>query len=61
MNNIGICAKHQMNTKRRIRVLIHGLYSFPQFLYVSHSREVGIERTLPIKGYFLGPGGSFRL
>ena len=45
---------------RREWVLINGLYSFPHFLYLSHSSVVGIERTLPINGYFLGPGGRFR-
>ena len=47
--------------KRRIRVSIHhGLYSCPHFANVSHSSVLGIERRLPIKGYFLGPGGRFR-
>ena len=47
--------------ERRIRVPIHhGLYSRPHFANVSHSSVVGIERRLPIKGYFLGPGGRFR-
>ena len=53
-----------MNTVQRIRVSIHWhhvLHSFPHFPYVSHSSVLGIERMLPITGYFLGPGGRFRL
>ena len=47
---------------RSIRVSIyHELYSCPHFENVSHSSVLGIERKLPIKGYFLGPGGKFRL
>jgi hypothetical protein len=40
-----------------VRGIKHRLYSFPHFSNVSHSALLGIERTLPIKGSFLGPGG----